>query len=188
MEYYLKTPAANNLIVTVADLKEHLRVTHDLDDTYIGGLLDAAVDKAQQYTDRQLLPATLVLLLESFDNPVKIKKLPVASIASVKYYDENNEIQTLSTDIYQSDIRTEPAIIELKPDQSWPDITSERKYPVEIEFSAGYADASKVPDAFKHAVKLMVGNWYNYRDDLQKPLGMTTPSQNLLDPYKRAII
>lgn len=187
MKYVLKT-AATQKPVTVAELKSHLRVEHDRDDTYIATLLDAAINQVQEYTERQLLTATWTLLLDSFDYPVKIEKPPVASIVSIKYYDEDNTEQTLSTDVYQTEVRTDPAIVELKPDQSWPDITSEREYPIEIEFTAGYTSADNVPMDIKHAIKLIVGNMYTYRDDPPRKLGMTTASQNLLAPYKRATI
>lgn len=39
---------------TLADLKNHLRILHDQEDTYLAGLLHAAVDSASQQIDRPI--------------------------------------------------------------------------------------------------------------------------------------
>lgn len=187
MEYILTTPATLKPL-TPAQLKAHLRVTHDLDDDYIDLLQDAAIEAVQDYTHRQLLPATWLLLLDSFSSlKIEIEKLPVASITSIKYYDTENAQQTLSADVYRSEVRTWPAVIELKPDQEWPD-TYDRINAIEITFSAGYAAAANVPEAIKHAIKLLVGNLYTYRDDLQQKPGLTKTSQLLLAKYVKPTI
>lgn len=185
MQYILHT-AATLSPLTTAELKAHLRVTHDLDDTYIDALQDAAVQAVQDYTFQQLLPATWKLLLNSFpDDEIQIEKLPVTEITNIKYYDIDNTEQTLAADDYTTEIRTSPAIIE--PVDSFPR-TYNRYNAVEITFTAGYADAASVPDDIKHAIKLIVGNLYSYRDDLQQKPGLTKPSQLLLQKYVKPVI
>ena len=184
MSYAIVTPATEKPL-TSAELKAHLRVLHDLDDTYIDTLQNAAIEEIEIYTDRQLLPATWVLLLDSFSDEIEItEKLPLVSITSVKYYDLNNELQTVNADNYTLEKRTNPAILKINPDKDWPS-TYSKKNAVEITFQSGYADKTKVPEAIKHAIKLMVGNLYTYRDDLQKKTGLTTTSEILLAPYKK---
>jgi uncharacterized phiE125 gp8 family phage protein len=37
-------------------------------------------------------------------------------------------------------------------------------YPVRVEFQAGYASQSVVPEDIKHAVALLVSHWYTNRE------------------------
>jgi len=184
---YILTTAATEKPLTTAQLKAHLRVTHDLDNDYIDLLQNAAIETIQDYTDKQILPATWTLLLDTFSTKIKIDKLPVASITSIKYYDTSNDQQTLATSVYRSEVRTNPAIIDLKTDQEWPDVY-DRPNAIEIAFVAGYANAAAVPEAFKHAIKLIVGNLYSYRDDLQQKPETTKTSRLILAKYIKPVV
>lgn len=52
--------------VTVAEAKRHLRVTHTLDDSYIGDLIAAATRWAENETRRKLVEQTVELRMDSF--------------------------------------------------------------------------------------------------------------------------
>ena len=89
------------------------------------------------------------------------------SITSVKYYDANGTLTTLSGSLYQTDIVSEPARISVSPGgiSLWPSTQIDKINAVEIEFVAGYGNAAAVPPGIKHAVKLAVGSLYGYRED-----------------------
>ena len=56
----------------------------------------------------------------------------------------------------------EPGRIVLKSDETWPDL-ADRPDAVEITFVAGYANATAIPAALKHSVKLIAANFYTER-------------------------
>lgn len=182
MHYYNSVPASTYAI-TLAEAKAHLRVTHDSDDNYIDALIAAAQESAQQYTGRQIMVATWKLFLDCFTDVISITKLPVNEITTIQYYDENNELKTLETTQYKKELTSIPATIE-KADNvaAWPS-TYNKTNAVIITFKAGYLTAAEVPADIKHAIKLTVGNLYDYRDNLQKRPDLVTASERLLTPY-----
>jgi uncharacterized phiE125 gp8 family phage protein len=181
--YYHNSTPATTYAITTAEAKTHLRVTHSTDDTYIDALISAAHEQFQQYTGRQIMTATWKLYLESFPDKIELKKLPVQSITSIQYYDENNALQTLASTEYKTSLNDMPARIETADnDTDWPD-TYDRSDAVCITFVAGYAAAANVPGDIKHALKLILGNSYDYRDDLANKREITTASMRLMQPY-----
>jgi len=87
---------------------------------------------------------------------------PVQSISSVKYFDQSNVEQTLSSSLYFLD---NDALV-------WTDTFSapsiySRPSAVRISYVAGYEDADNVPDVIKLAIKQCVKHWYDNRDAVQ---------------------
>ena len=182
MYYYNSTPASTYAITT-SEAKSHLRVTHSTDDTYIDALIAAAHEEVHQYTNRQIMTATWKLYLDSFPDKIELKKLPIQSITTIQYYDEDNALQTLASTEYKTSLNAVPALIETADnDTDWPD-TYDRSDAVCITFVAGWASSASVPADIKHALKLIIGNLYDYRDDLANKREITTASMRLLQPY-----
>lgn len=184
---YIQTvpPAAKPL--TLDELKAHLRVTHAADDLYITALSDAATLAVENHTFKQLILATWVLLLDDFPCIIVIDKVPLSSVTTIKYYDADNALQTFDAANYTVEKRTNPATIKLKPEKEWPETYSTINA-IEITFIAGYASAAIIPDPFKHAMKLICGNLYTYRDNLSQKAEMTRASEVLLQPYTKPVI
>lgn len=155
--------------ITTSEAKTHCRVEHSDEDAYISGLIDKAVEWVQDNIDghRQLMAATYDLPLTGFwCGPLKLPRPPLLSVGSVKRYDEAGALQTLATSYYL--VRTpwrQPGVIELAPDQDWPQVQASRDFPVVIRFTAGYASAGAVPAKLKQAILLLVGHWYRHRGD-----------------------
>ena len=71
-------------IITVAQLKENLRVDHTDEDTLIEALRDAAISWIEDYCNTRLGDVTAVGYLDSFHGQ-RFPVGPVNSIASVTY-------------------------------------------------------------------------------------------------------
>lgn len=160
-------PSAN--ILTLSDAKDHCFVTST--DADVEGILTTLITVAREYAEartwRQVVPATYKLFLDDFPpNIIELRKPPVISVDSIKYYDPNDVLQTVSSSDYQVDIDSEPGRIE--PDGSWPS-ADDRLNAVEITFQAGY-DASddyhKLPKKIKQAMLLMINHWFNNRESV----------------------
>lgn len=150
--------------ITLAEAKDHLRLEHGLDDTYVTGLIVAAREWAEEYTWRAFISQVWELTLDEWPEGVEIS-LPrgdVSAVVSVKYDDVSGAEQTLSSSNYLLD-GCPPARIILKQDLSWPDLSDEA-LAVRIRYTAGFgAAAANVPQAIKQALLLLVSQLYEHR-------------------------
>jgi uncharacterized phiE125 gp8 family phage protein len=175
--------------LSLADAKVHLRVDAVItrDDDYITALIDAAADVAQMHTNRQFITAVYDAFFDSWptDSYLYIGKNPVQTIDSVKYTDTTGATITLTegTD-YEVDTASEPARVYIKTTPALYDGPA----PIAVRFTAGYGNAgTNVPTALIQAMQLLVGNFYEMRQDAQIGQSLAeipTSSRFLLNRYK----
>jgi uncharacterized phiE125 gp8 family phage protein len=149
--------------VSSSEAKTHLRVTHSDDDTYISALIAVARSAAEEYLNRSLINRTYDLYVDSFpdgDEVLILPRGPVSSITSITYYDSNNTTQTVTSTNYQiADDRLLPL-----GSYVWP-TTYDRLESVIVRYVAGYgASSASVPADIIHAVKLLIGHFYENRE------------------------
>jgi len=154
--------------LTVTQLKTHLRVLTDDDDTYIALLGTNAREYIEYYTNQAMVPKTVVLYMENFpagDDPLVFNDYnPLQSVSSIVYLDEDGTSGAMSTADYNIDTHSRCGRIYPAQTTSWPgDIYS---YPdhdnVWITFGCGHTTAT-CPEAFRHAEKMLVEHWYKNR-------------------------
>ena len=174
-------------IITTSEAKTHLKVDTTADDTLIGNLIAAAVQSAQIYTNRFFLTTQIIQYGDKWEDIKVLFKSKVISVVSVKYYDNDNSLQTLSTDVWLADTKHQPARIGLKPDKDFPQL-AHRINAVEVTYKVGYGDtAADVPQGIKQAVLLTIGNWYQNREEVvvgRIATELPKSAQYLLDQYK----
>jgi uncharacterized phiE125 gp8 family phage protein len=174
-------------IITTAEAKTHLKVDTTADDTLIGNLIAAAVQSAQIYTNRFFLTTQIIQYGDKWEDIKVLFKSKVINVVSVKYYDNDNSLQTLSTDVWLADTKHQPARIGLKPDKDFPQL-AHRINAVEVTYKVGYGDtAADVPQGIKQAVLLTIGNWYQNREEVvvgRIATELPKSAQYLLDQYK----
>jgi len=182
----LKTGPATTAI-SLAEAKAFLRVDSDYDDddSYITSLIGVATNVVEQFTRRRLITQTYNIYYDEFPPFMDLQVGNVASVTHVKYYDTDNTLQTLDTSEYDVDIRVKPGRIYQAEDGNFPD-TYERANSVEVEFVVGSA-ASDVEDAIKQAMYIVIGRYYENRQDVvtgtiasELPLMV----DHLLTPYR----
>jgi uncharacterized phiE125 gp8 family phage protein len=190
--FTLKTPQSE-YVLTLAEAKAQVKMEDDtVDDTLIEAALKAADQLAQDKTGRAFMQSTWEYVADSWDCNYEIKlwPAPLVEVVSVKYYDETNTEQTLSTSDYQVDSRSKPGRVLLKTTPSLYD----RFDAITIEFVAGYgvADAEAeaqralVPDPIKSWVKLNIATLYENRQlysDTVNLANILTYSDQLIFPY-----
>lgn len=156
--------------VTLADVKANLRIDASDEDALLNGFIASATAYLDGYSGvlgRALINQTWVQKFPYFPGLGSVAGLalnPVQSISSITYYDENNDQQTLSTDVYALLDDELGSFVSLQYGQSWPSVYP-REDAVSITYVAGYgADGDSVPAAIKQALLLLVGNWYENRE------------------------
>jgi len=160
----LVTPAASDP-VSVAEAKAYCRIDGSTEDTFVESLIKTAVRWIEDhpFCSRALVSQEYQLTLSRFPDAIVLPRPPLVSVSSVKYYDVNGDQQTLATDQYQVASQSEPARIVPAPGCTWPS-TQERLEAVEVNYTAGYANAASVPPGLKLAVMMLVNHWYRTRE------------------------
>ena len=183
---YRVTVQPENEPLTLEEARAHLRVTpfgsplaHP-DDEYIEGLITAARQFCESYLERALPAQTIQFPLDEFAGKIVVPVQPVREISEITYIDTSGVQQTLATSVYEFDaFRGE---IVLKYGQSWP-ATRSQVNAVLITAEVGYTDGQSpdnnpMPYDIKSAMKLIVGNLYENRE--QDVMGGTRLNFNSL--------
>ncbi len=159
----------------LADAKLHLRVDHTDEDDYITSLIAAARQYLEEQTWRALTTQTWRLWLSRWPSgrSILLPRPPLQSIVSVRYYDSDDTEYTFGTSDYAAAVRMTPGALVLTG-ASWPRVITLRGAEgVVVEYVAGYGDADAVPSLLKHAVRMLVGHWYENRETVVIGAGLT---------------
>jgi uncharacterized phiE125 gp8 family phage protein len=175
--------------VTVAELRQHGRISGTADDAWLMAAIGAARDKVEQEIGRALIRQTWTAYLDRFPlGFVRLPMPPLHAIASVKYIDPNGAQQTLASNVYESDTHSTPARFGLAYGRSWPS-TRDQMNAVEVAYTCGYGlAADDVPAPIRHAIMMIVAHLYEHRETVNDfqlhdiPMGASW----LLDPYRVA--
>jgi uncharacterized phiE125 gp8 family phage protein len=150
-------------IITVADLKAHMRVTHTHEDTLISALRSAAISWVEEHCNIKLGSYTARGYLPGFYNSY-IPIGPVTAISEVKYQttadkDYTSDLTTLAAGNWYTDEISQPARIAFR---DYPSVYEYALTPVVVTFTAGY---STMPAPVLQAIRLLVSHLYENRQE-----------------------
>lgn len=150
-------------LISLADAKLFLRVSHSDEDTNIVRAIEAATAELDGWDGdlgRCLVAQSWSQAFGGFADELRLP-FPAISVESVSYYDPEGVLHSLSSAAWRS----------LKDDLGsyvwiqggWPETAA---YPdaVNVQFTAGYGAPSEVPADLRAAVLLMVGHLYANRE------------------------
>lgn len=164
MPEFLVTPPTA-LAVSLDDVKLALRVTHNLEDTHIESLIKAATKFLEDRLGQQFITATWRLILDEFDDEIRLPRPPLITVSSITYVDSGGTTQTLDAADYQINSSRMPALISPARLSFWPASDSDTYNAVQVNYTAGYgATEASVPDTIKQAIKMLVSHWYQVRE------------------------
>ena len=129
-------PAAEPISRTEAKL--HCRIDGAADDTLVDGMIRAARTWVEIFTNRQLVTATLELKQENLPYELVLPRPPLQSISSVTYVDLDDATQTADSDLYATDVVSEPGRLYMAYNETWPTCRGYTQ-DVTITWKAGYA-------------------------------------------------
>jgi uncharacterized phiE125 gp8 family phage protein len=173
-------------VVTLAQAKKQLRLEASFndEDDLIQSYIDAAVANAENFIGGHIIPGDLVITYDKFESPVIFEAFPLKTITSVKYYADEAE-ETLDSEKYALTKQSEK-VYKLRFKEDTP-TTAERFDAVTITVACGFA-GNVIPKPVIQAVKMMVAQMYEYREDSfqNNVFNMTnSPAYALLRPYKK---
>lgn len=90
---------------------------------------------------------------------------PVISITDVKYYDEDDTLQTLNSSLYETWLAQSPPMLLIKS-ENIPDLSSERTKRIESTFIAG--NTGTIPPIAQLLILELVAFWWQNREAFGK--------------------
>lgn len=154
--------------VSVDEAKLHLKVDGTDEDAFIGALITAAREHAESLQNRAYVTQTLRVALPCWPgcSVVKLPRPRLQGVVSITYKQLDGTVATVDPSTYVVDADGEPGGVMLKPGRSWPSATLYPVNPITVTYTAGYGDATDVPQRIKQALLLLVGFWFESRDVL----------------------
>ena len=152
--------------VTRAEAALFMRYDGSLQNDVIDSMIKAATRYVQNWCNCQLVNATFDYYTSALCDVIKLPNSPLSSVTSVKYLDQDDTEQTLSTSLYGTDSISPIPNIYRKYGQSYPSVLNEPNS-VYIRYVAGYgADATSVPEQYKQLIKVIVAEMFEHREGL----------------------
>lgn len=171
---HLQTTPPTEYPVTLAEAKNHCRVTTARDDDAFTRKIASATRYIENKTNRQLVTATWTWILRRFPSAVerlrtvrpeiKLLKSPVQSVTSIAYLDGDGVSQMFSASKYILDKTDIDPRICLVDGEEWPE-TLDQVNAVTVVYVAGFGAASAVPPIYKDAILRVVDSLYRFRSD-----------------------
>ncbi len=176
MTYYTPTPAPVVIPVVVTpptryaanivEVKEHLRVLHDVEDNLLTGYIATATNYFGWLTGLTPYETEWEIALDRF--PSKIIELPAGnpliSVTSVKYKDSTGTETTLAGTEYAVD--THNGRITPAYGKDWPSFTPYPLSAVKIRYKAGLVVTEALPPGIRECVCEMVGGLHEIRESV----------------------
>lgn len=154
----------------IQELKDHLRVTSNAEDTLIDNLITSSRVWFENETNVTSMDRTYQYTLDEFpvSEMIELPRAPLASTnVTITYAPASGGTQTIdSTNLLVDDQSPRPRVV-LKDDEDWPDTELARINAVRVSFTAGYgttSGSSSVPRLMKQGMQLLAGHWYENRE------------------------
>jgi uncharacterized phiE125 gp8 family phage protein len=190
----LVTPPAVDFL-SLDDVKRHCRIDFDDDDTYLSSLKSLAISHLDGYTGilgRCLINQKWLIKYCDWSRDRMMLPFPNVSSVTVKYFDDSDLEQTVSSSLYQLLEDNSSCFIKFRDNFDYPTVYDDRDDGVQITITAGYgAQASDVPQAIRHAALLMIGHFHENREASvinasvnELPMAVNS----LIAPYRRISI
>ena len=179
--------------ITLEAIKDHLRIERGetVHDEELKALRSASIEMAQNITGRKLMTEKWRVYFDDWpaDEYFELPYSPVQSVVStgIVYTDSTSGSNVFGSSAWSADTVSEPGRVVLDNDESWPTETLHNNNPIRIEFICGYTTPSNIPNSIIHACKLMVGHWFEQREDTltgQELKQVPFASRALLAPYR----
>lgn len=173
--------------VSLDDIKNHLRVDITNDDELIMAYMLAARESIEAISNHRLVDQTWDIWMDAFPGSVVYRMprslTPLQSVTHVKYWTAADVETTFDSSNYVVDTYAKQGQIILQSTAAWPGDVLREVNGVNIRVVVGFGDDADVPERYKQAIKLLVGHWYENREQVivgKMPMEIPFGVKNLL--------
>ena len=189
--------------ITLAAMKNYLRVDYPDDDALIQAMISAAREDAEDFTGRSFVSQQWIYAMDywpvfrywesapsrsdydalgnflyngyryNHSQTINIPRPPLISMDAVVYTDMDGVQQTIASTEYQLDLLSCPARIMPAYGSYWP-MAQPIANAVQLTFTAGYSNPA-LPFGIVQAIQLTVAAWYRHREDFSGTKMSTLP-------------
>lgn len=188
----IQVSAPDALPITLDEAKAHCRISGDDENDLVAAAIEAATSHLDGYSGvlgRCLMPQVWQQEFDRFqDFPLCLG--PVLALESIEYSDKAGAVQSVDLQSVRIARPILSDVVTLRGGASWPDDPDLSAGPVVVSWRAGYADAAAIPAALKHAIKLLVGHFYENREGVtvgatagQVPFAIDA----LISPFRKVV-
>jgi uncharacterized phiE125 gp8 family phage protein len=179
-----------DLPLTLEEMRNYLRLDSDTEDPLLFDLITAATAYVDGYAGilgRALMTQTWEQRYSSFPTGAGHIPLVVGPVQSgspdptaVLYYDGDNVLQEVGTDVYFVQYTDAGAAVTLQTGELWPTDVYSRLDAVAVRYVVGYGSLpSAVPEDIRQALRMIVAAWFDTRAAGELPVG----ARWMLDKY-----
>jgi len=162
----VRTVAPASEPVSLAEAKAQCRIDSTDENDLVSALIATSRTHLEEITWRAFITQTWRLTLRGFPcggQPLVLPRPLLIAVGSIAYLDTAGDSQTLSASDYVVDASAEPGTIEPAYGHSWP-TTRDHPAAVTITYTAGFGNAAAVPPDLVHAMKLLIGHYFENRE------------------------
>jgi uncharacterized phiE125 gp8 family phage protein len=182
MAAILLSPPASEPI-SLAEAKHFLRVEHEADDELIAALAAAARSVVELATRRVLIAQSWRITLDCWPASGRIASPvnPLISLAAMRVRREDETFSTIDPVAFTLDTASVPAVIAFDRANMREPVRSLAG--IELDVEAGYGTAADVPAPLVQAIRLLLAQSYEQRDQV-RPDALPETVANLVAPFR----
>ncbi|MDD9910838.1 MAG: head-tail connector protein [Ahrensia sp.] len=171
--------------LTLAEVKAHLRIDHDHEDTLLADTLSAARQYAETMSGQRFITQQWRQYESEMpqNRCVALHLSPVQSVVAVTAFDREGVPQVLAQEDYV--LEREGLTLTLSSAVSH-DVTANG---LEVDLQVGIGDAAgDIPQLIKRAVLMLVAHWYEFRGAVSaqdQPVSLPPGFEAVLNRFRR---
>ncbi|WP_106793973.1 head-tail connector protein [Aquimarina sp. Aq78] len=168
--------------VSLQHAKNHLKIDFIYEDALIQGMIDSAIDTAENYLGWFIKNRDVVINSNAFLNYFALEFGPLLGSAfTVKYLNKNNVLQTLIEGYTYQEFYGAKPVFYYDSDIPFPEV-GKKSNTVQISYVAG-VDLTTIPKPVYQAILLIISDLYEFRTDRAEIIN--TRAMALMRPYKK---
>lgn len=150
-----------SIILSLEEVKSFCRVVGNHDDKDLSSMTLAAINDAEDITNKQFATATYELYLENFKKEIRLPKNPIQDILEVSYLNVEGSYSILDSTSYYfyEDLERGVIVFEKIPG------VKKHKKAVKITFKCGYSKEEDFPPLLRMWLKNRVSTFYEFREE-----------------------
>ena len=158
--------------VTLDELKDHLKIINDYEDSILESLIKIAREVIEKETNRSFVQQTLLLTFNGWPVfPIELRRPPLISISKIEYKTKEGDLQEWDPLNYIVDDLSFIPEVYLSGEAVLPNYELYPTNNILVTYLAGYTSEGNdytynIPEIYKHAIKLLAGEWYGIREEV----------------------